>query len=146
MFFYFFLIGWGLNSLFMQAAGYPGVPGIFTPSQIEGWKKVTNAVHAKGGLILCQLWHVGRATTPGFLGGKTPLAPSDIPISGKALDGTEYADAPPRPMTVDDIKEVVLEYAAASKRAIDAGFDGVEIHGTVTTLLARSVIACPSRY
>ncbi|KAL6233795.1 hypothetical protein BDW75DRAFT_251811 [Aspergillus navahoensis] len=115
--------------LVVQAAGYPGVPGIFTPSQIAGWKKVTDAVHARGGLILCQLWHVGRATTPGFLGGKRPLAPSDIPISGPALDGTEYANAPPRPMTVDEIKDVVMEYAAASKRALEAGFDGVEIHG-----------------
>ncbi|KAL4971526.1 hypothetical protein BDW66DRAFT_155570 [Aspergillus desertorum] len=112
-----------------DAAGYPGVPGIFTQSQIAGWKKVTDAVHAKGGIILCQLWHVGRATTPGFLDGKTPLAPSNVPISGKALDRTEYANAPPRPMTVDEIKETVKEYAAASKRAIEAGFDGVEIHG-----------------
>ncbi|KAL4782313.1 hypothetical protein BJX76DRAFT_359022 [Aspergillus varians] len=112
-----------------SAAGYPGVPGIFTPSQITAWKKVTDAVHAKGALILCQLWHVGRATTPGFLGGQQTVSSSNIPISGKALDGTEYADAPPRPMTVDEIKETVAEYAAASKRAIEAGFDGVEIHG-----------------
>ncbi|KAL4802006.1 hypothetical protein BDV18DRAFT_69137 [Aspergillus unguis] len=112
-----------------SAAGYPGVPGIFTPSQITGWKKVTDAVHAKGGLILCQLWHVGRATTPGFLGGQGTVSSSDIPISGKALDGTEYAAAPPRAMTVDEIKDVVGEYAAASKRAVEAGFDGVEIHG-----------------
>ncbi|KAL4959703.1 alkene reductase [Aspergillus stella-maris] len=118
-----------------SAAGYPGVPGIFTPSQIAGWKKVTDAVHAKGGLILCQLWHVGRATTPGMLGGKQPVSSSDIPISGNAPDGTVFADAPPRPMTVDDIKETVAEYAAASKRAIEAGFDGVEIHGANGYLL-----------
>lgn len=113
-----------------QAAGYPGVPGIFTPSQIAGWKKVTDAVHAKGAVILCQLWHVGRATTPGWLGGRQTVSSSNIPISGKALDGSEYADAPPRPLTVDEIKQTVAEYAAASKRAIQAGFDGVEIHGT----------------
>ncbi|RDW61143.1 alkene reductase [Aspergillus mulundensis] len=112
-----------------DAAGYPGVPGIFTPSQIAGWKKVTDAVHAKGGIILCQLWHVGRATTPGMLGGKTPLAPSDIPMSGNALDGTVYADAPPKAMSVEEIKGTVEEYAAAAKRAMEAGFDGVEIHG-----------------
>ncbi|KAL4915021.1 hypothetical protein BDW62DRAFT_219678 [Aspergillus aurantiobrunneus] len=110
------------------AAGYPGVPGIFTASQIAGWKKVTDAVHAKGAVILCQLWHVGRATTPGWLGRQT-LSSSDIPISGNALDGTAYADAPPRAMTIDEIQDTVAEYAAAARRAVEAGFDGVEIHG-----------------
>lgn len=85
-------------------------------------------------MILCQLWHVGRATTPGWLGGRQTVSSSNIPISGKALDGTEYADAPPRPLTVDEIKQTVAEYAAASKRAMQAGFDGVEIHGTSTSL------------
>ncbi|KAL2812185.1 hypothetical protein BJX63DRAFT_397199 [Aspergillus granulosus] len=111
------------------AAGYPGVPGIFTPSQITAWKRVTDAVHAKGGIILLQLWHVGRATTPGMLGGVATVSSSDIPIAGKALDGTDYSSAPPKPMTLDEIKDTVQEYAAAAKRAIDAGFDGVEIHG-----------------
>ncbi|KAL3465223.1 hypothetical protein BJX64DRAFT_253428 [Aspergillus heterothallicus] len=110
------------------AAGYPGVPGIFTASQIAGWKRVTEAVHAKGAVILLQLWHVGRATTPGMLGGVATVSSSDIPISGTALDGTEYRAAPPRPMTIDEIKETVDEYAAAAMRAREAGFDGVEIH------------------
>ncbi|KAL2835329.1 hypothetical protein BJY01DRAFT_252749 [Aspergillus pseudoustus] len=111
------------------AAGYPGVPGIFTASQIAGWKRVTDAVHAKEGTILLQLWHVGRATTPGMLGGADTVSSSDIPISGNALDGSEYGAAPPRPMTVEEIKETVAEYAAAATRAREAGFDGVEIHG-----------------
>ncbi|EED15607.1 12-oxophytodienoate reductase opr, putative [Talaromyces stipitatus ATCC 10500] len=110
------------------AAGYPGVPGIFTPSQVAGWKKVTSAVHAKGAYIYCQLWHVGRATVPSFIEGKRALSATDVPISGKAMDGNEYATTPPRPMTVEEIQETVKEYAAASKRAIEAGFDGVEIH------------------
>ncbi|KAE8153023.1 hypothetical protein BDV25DRAFT_137263 [Aspergillus avenaceus] len=118
-----------------HAAGYPGVPGIFTPSQIAGWKKVTDAVHAKGGFILCQLWHVGRATVPAFIEGRQPLSSSDIPITGKALSGSEYADSPPRAMTVEEIGETVQEYAAAAKRAIEAGFDGVEIHGANGYLL-----------
>lgn len=117
------------------AAGYPGVPGIFTNSQIAGWKKVTDAVHAKGAYIYCQLWHVGRATVPSFIGGKQALSSSDIPISGNGLDGTEYAALPPRPMTVDEIQETVKEYAAAAKRAIEAGFDGVEVHGANGYLL-----------
>ncbi|KEF58500.1 uncharacterized protein A1O9_06426 [Exophiala aquamarina CBS 119918] len=117
------------------AAGYPGVPGIFTTEQIAGWRRVTNAVHAKGGFIFCQLWHVGRATVPSFLDGKDCVSSSNIPISGKALDGTEYAATPPRPMTVQEIQETVAEYAAAAKRAIEAGFDGVEIHGANGYLL-----------
>ncbi|KAJ5948478.1 hypothetical protein N7454_001785 [Penicillium verhagenii] len=117
------------------AAGYPGVPGIFTPSQIAGWKKITDAVHAKGGLILCQLWHVGRATVPSFLDGEQPVGASDIPISGNAMDGTEYAASPPRPMTVEEIQDVVKEYGAAAKRAMEAGFDGVEIHAANGYLL-----------
>ncbi|KAG2421291.1 hypothetical protein HFD88_005265 [Aspergillus terreus] len=117
------------------AAGYPGVPGIFTQSQIAGWKKVTDAVHAKGAFIFCQLWHVGRATVPSFLDGKQSVSSSSIPISGKALDGTEYAASPPKPLTAAEIEEVVQEYAAAAKRAMEAGFDGVEIHGANGYLL-----------
>ncbi|KAJ5583935.1 hypothetical protein N7450_006599 [Penicillium hetheringtonii] len=117
------------------AAGYPGVPGIFTDSQIAGWKKVTDAVHAKGAYIYCQLWHVGRATVPSFIDGKQALSSSDIPISGNGLDGTEYAAFPPRPMSIDEIQDTVKEYAAAAKRARAAGFDGVEVHGANGYLL-----------
>ncbi|KAF5014769.1 hypothetical protein F66182_14131, partial [Fusarium sp. NRRL 66182] len=118
-----------------QAAGYPGVAGIFTASQIAGWKKVTDAVHAKGGFIYCQLWHVGRATVPSFIEGKEVLGASDIPLTGKALDGNDYAATPPRPMTVDEIRGTIAEYAAAAKRSIEAGFDGVEIHAANGYLL-----------
>lgn len=90
---------------------------------------MTDAVHAKGAYIYCQLWHVGRATVPSFIEGKQALSASDIPISGKALDGSEYGATPPRPMGVEEIQETIQEYAAASKRAMEAGFDGVEIHG-----------------
>ncbi|KAJ5981751.1 hypothetical protein N7522_013379 [Penicillium canescens] len=118
-----------------HAAGYPGVPGIFTPSQIAGWKKVTDAVHAKGAFIYCQLWHVGRATVSSFIEGRDVLGASEIPITGNALDGSEYAASPPRPMTTEEIQETVKEYVAAAKRAREAGFDGVEIHGANGYLL-----------
>jgi 2,4-dienoyl-CoA reductase-like NADH-dependent reductase (Old Yellow Enzyme family) len=111
------------------AAGYPGVPGIFTQSQIAAWKKVTDAVHAKGGFIYCQLWHTGRATCPSLIEGNSSVSSSNIPITGKAIDGTEYSASPPKPMTVEQIEAEVKEYAAAAKRSIEAGFDGVEIHG-----------------
>lgn len=117
------------------AAGYRGSPGIFTSSQISGWKKVTDAVHAKGGYMFNQLWHVGRATTPGMLGGVPTVSSSNISISGKAVDGTDYADSPPKPLTPEEIKELVAEYAAAAKRSIEAGFDGVEIHAANGYLL-----------
>lgn len=117
------------------AAGYPGVPGIFTASQVSAWKKVTDAVHAKGGYIFLQLWHVGRATTPGLLGGASPVSSSTIPITGPALDGTDYAASPPKALTPEEIKDLVQEYAAAAKRSIEAGFDGVEIHGANGYLL-----------
>lgn len=89
---------------------------------------MTDAVHAKGGYIYNQLWHVGRATVPALIDGHTALSSSNIPIKGKALTGADYADTPPRPMTKADIAETVKEYAAAAKRSIEAGFDGVEIH------------------
>ncbi|OAX79189.1 hypothetical protein ACJ72_06494 [Emergomyces africanus] len=117
------------------AAGYPGVPGIFTPSQIAGWKRVTDAVHAKGGFIYCQLWHVGRATVPSLLDGRSPVSSSNIPMSGNALDGSKYADSPPKSLTVEEIQDLVAEYAAAAQRALEAGFDGVEIHGANGYLL-----------
>jgi 2,4-dienoyl-CoA reductase-like NADH-dependent reductase (Old Yellow Enzyme family) len=116
--------------MWSQASGYPGLPGVFTTGQLAGWKRVTEAVHAKGGLIYCQLWHVGRATVPALIEGNQTISSSDISITGKAVDGSEYSASPPRPMTVEEIKEVTAEFAAAAKRCVEhAGFDGVEIHG-----------------
>ena len=97
---------------------------------MEGWKRVTDAVHAKGGFIYCQIWHVGRGTVPALIEGNQTWSSSDIPIKGKAVNGDEYADFPPRPMTVEEINGVVTNFADAAKRCVeDAGFDGVEIHG-----------------
>jgi 2,4-dienoyl-CoA reductase-like NADH-dependent reductase (Old Yellow Enzyme family) len=117
-----------------NASAYPGTPGIFTPSQIAGWRKVTDAVHAKGGYIFCQLWHTGRASGPNMLGGETPLSSTSSPMGGKYLDGQDCAENPPRPMTIDEIHATTTEWAAAAKRAIDAGFDGVEVHSMFSTL------------
>ncbi|EKG22108.1 NADH:flavin oxidoreductase/NADH oxidase [Macrophomina phaseolina MS6] len=118
------------------AGGYPGVPGVFTASQLAGWKKVTDAVHSKGGYIFSQLWHTGRASPPSFRAGAQPVSSSTHPISGNALDGTAYADNPPRPLTVPEIHALTAEWAAAARRAVDeAGFDGVEIHGANGYLL-----------
>jgi 2,4-dienoyl-CoA reductase-like NADH-dependent reductase (Old Yellow Enzyme family) len=102
---------------------------VFTDGQLTGWRRVTDAVHAKGGFIYCQIWHVGRGTVPALIEGNQTLSSSDIPIKGKAVNGDEYSDYPPRPMTIDEIKDVTNTFAEAAKRCIGAGFDGVEIHG-----------------
>ncbi|XDG09860.1 hypothetical protein ABKA04_009475 [Annulohypoxylon sp. FPYF3050] len=112
----------------LYASGYPGIPGIFTSSQISGWKKVTDAVHRKGGYIFLQIWHTGRASPPSFRGGKPSISSSNHPMDGDWLDGTSCASSPPSPMTVDEIQAVVKDFAAAAQNAVQAGFDGVEIH------------------
>ncbi|KAK2044843.1 NADH:flavin oxidoreductase/NADH oxidase [Colletotrichum somersetense] len=122
----------------LDASAYPGVPGVFTESQLQGWRKVTDAVHSKGGFIFVQLWHTGRASSAGMRGGKTPVSSGSKPMDGKYLDGTECNDGPPRPLTVDEIHGLTAEWAAASKRAVEvAGFDGVEIHGANGYLLEQ---------
>jgi 2,4-dienoyl-CoA reductase-like NADH-dependent reductase (Old Yellow Enzyme family) len=72
----------------LDASAYPRVPGVFSDSQLQGWRKVTDAVHAKGGFIFCQLWHTGRASSAGMRGGNQPISSGVIPMSGKYLDGT----------------------------------------------------------
>jgi N-ethylmaleimide reductase len=110
--------------------GYPYTPGIYNDAQIEGWKKITTAVHEKGGLIYLQLWHVGRVSHSSFLNGKLPVAPSAVKIDGKHYtpEGMQPFETP-RALEPDEIKEIVKEYVQAAKNAIKAGFDGVEIHG-----------------
>lgn len=114
-----------------EGHGWNGAPGIFTDAQERGWKQVTEAVHQSGGAIYLQLWHMGRVSHPDFQpGGALPLGPSAVAAKGDAHtpQGTKpYVT--PRVMTEDDIARTVRDYANAAKRAIAAGFDGVEIHG-----------------
>lgn len=113
----------------LNASAYPGVPGVFTKTQLAGWRKVTDAVHAKGGFIYSQLWHTGRASSTGMRGGEKCVSSSNLPMDGTYLDGVKCEDDPPRPLTIDEIHGLTQEWAAAAKRAVDeAGFDGVEIH------------------
>nr|GME05982.1 12-oxophytodienoate reductase 3 [Ipomoea batatas] len=116
------------------SAGFPHVPGIFTKEQVEAWKKVVDAVHAKGAIIFCQLWHVGRASHQVYQpGGSAPISSTDKPISKRwrilMPDGTHGIYPKPRVVGVDDIANVVDYYRIAAINAIEAGFDGVEIHG-----------------
>ncbi|MFT4152137.1 MAG: alkene reductase [Paracoccaceae bacterium] len=109
--------------------GYMDTPGIHSAEQVAAWRKVTDAVHAAGGKIVVQLWHVGRISHPDLLGGRAPLAPSAIRANGKTFVGGEYIPlGEPRAMTVEEIAATVQDYRHAARNAIEAGFDGVEIH------------------
>lgn len=117
--------------------GYPATPGIHNPDQVEGWKKVTQAVHDKGGRIFCQLWHVGRISHPSLLPNNTlPVAPSAIKPAGQAFTYEGLQDfVTPRELTVDELPGIVADYVQATKYALEAGFDGVEVHAANGYLL-----------
>lgn len=112
--------------------GYPRIPGIHSAAQTEGWKLITNAVHARGGRIFVQLMHCGRVGNALNLPpGAELMAPSQVAVSGSIWTDTqgEQPYGTPREMTGDDIRKTIGEYAVAARNAISAGFDGVEIHG-----------------
>jgi N-ethylmaleimide reductase len=114
--------------------GSPGVPGIYTEQQIRGWREVVDAVHAKGGVIFLQLWHVGRVSHSSFQpGGVLPVAPSAVAISADfktaTADGKVVPYETPRALETGEIPGVIDAYRQAAKNALKAGFDGVEVHG-----------------
>lgn len=111
--------------------GYVGAPGIYCDSQIAGWRRVTDAVHAKGGHIFLQLWHVGRQSHTDLQpNGDAPVAPSAIPADGHAYSKTgEVPFSMPRALELHGIPPIIEEFRAGAERALHAGFDGVEIHG-----------------
>lgn len=113
-----------------EGHGYPRTPGIYTPEQIAGWKKVTQAVHDAGGKIAIQLWHVGRISHPDLqLNQAAPVAPSAIKPAGQTFTGTAMKDfVTPRALETAEIQKLVGTYAQAAKNAMQAGFDGIEIH------------------
>ena len=116
--------------------GYPLLPGIYTDAQVAGWKKVTDAVHAKGGKIVIQLWHVGRISHPTLLNGAIPVAPSAVKPAGKAFTFNGLVDyVEPRALDASELPGIVADYVQASQNAIKAGFDGVEIHSANGYLL-----------
>ena len=119
-----------------QGIGYPCTPGIHTPEQVQGWQKVTKAVHDKGGKIFLQLWHVGRISHSAYHNGDLPVAPSAIKPSGEVytFEGMKAFETP-RELIAEEIKEIVKQYATAASNAIEAGFDGVEIHSANGYLL-----------
>lgn len=120
-----------------MAHGYPALPGIYTDAQIAGWKKVTDAVHAKGGKIVLQLWHVGRISHPSLLPNNAlPVAPSAIKPAGMAFTYQGLVDfVEPRALDASELPGIVADYVHATKAALAAGFDGVEVHAANGYLL-----------
>lgn len=113
-----------------QGVGYLHTPGIHSEPQIAGWKKVTDAVHAKGGRIFIQLWHVGAVSHPDFHHGELPVSASDFNPGAKLYTASGLRDTvAARALTDAEIKTIVQDFAQAAKNAMRAGFDGVEIHG-----------------
>jgi len=113
-----------------QGQGYPGTPGIFSPAQVEGWTRATAGVHAAGGKIFCQLWHVGRVSHPLLQPeGALPVAPSALAPAGQLW--TPEGMRPfvtPRTLTTEEIAGLIEDYRTAAANALRAGFDGVELH------------------
>jgi len=124
------------TSVTPMGVGYPNTPGIWSEDQVTGWRKVTQAVHAEGGKILLQLWHVGRISDPVYLEGELPVAPSAIRPEGHvSLIRPKKEYVTPRALTLDEIPELVEAYRRGAENARRAGFDGVEIHGANGYLL-----------
>lgn len=119
-----------------MGVGYAGTPGIWSEEQVEGWKKITSAVHDAGGRILMQLWHVGRISDPIFLNGELPVAPSAIKPSGHVSLVRPMKDyVTPRELRTDELAGIVKAFRVGAENAKKAGFDGVEIHGANGYLL-----------
>ena len=113
-----------------MGVGYADTPGIWSEAQVQGWRGVTDAVHAAGGRMVLQLWHVGRISDPMFLDGRLPVAPSAIaPAGNVSLVRPPKAFVTPRALETRELPQIVEAYRRGAENARRAGFDGVEIHG-----------------
>jgi len=119
--------------------GYINTPGIYSPEQVSAWREVTGAVHAAGGKIVLQLWHVGRISHTSFLpGGVAPVSSTNRAANAKTFTTEGYSDvSTPRALRDDELPALVEDYRKAARNAIDAGFDGVEVHAANTYLLEQ---------
>ncbi|XP_045816695.1 12-oxophytodienoate reductase 2-like isoform X1 [Trifolium pratense] len=123
------------------AQGFPNTPGIWTKEQVEAWKPIVDAVHAKGGTFFCQIWHVGRVSDSVYQpNGQAPISSTDKPLLTPQIggDGVEIPQfTPPRRLRTEEIPNIVKHFRLAARNAIEAGFDGVEIHGAHGYLLEQ---------
>ena len=126
-----------------QGRGYPWTPGIWSAAQVDGWRLVTDAVHAAGGRIVCQLWHCGRLSLPDFHGGALPVAPSAIDPQWKMFSPQGMKPTvTPRALAGAEIAAIVEDFGRAARNAVAAGFDGVEIHSSNGYLIHQFLAAC----
>ena len=131
------------SPVMVTGRGNPATPGIYSDEQIRGWRGVVDAVHAKGGVIFLQLWHVGRVSHSSFQpGGVLPVAPSAVPIVGNGMmamtaDGKVVPYETPRALETEEVAGIVEAFRQAARNALTAGFDGVEIHGANGYLLEQ---------
>jgi N-ethylmaleimide reductase len=118
------------TAISVTGRGYFGAPGIYSDQQVAGWRRITDAVHAKGGKIVLQLWHVGRTSHIDMTDGAIPIGPSeDAPYEGKAFTKNGWVPVTPnRSLQVEEIPALLADYRQAARRAKEAGFDGVELH------------------
>jgi N-ethylmaleimide reductase len=125
------------SQISQQGQGYQDTPGIYSKEQVAGWRKVTDRVHARGGRIFIQLWHVGRISHTSLQpDGGTPVAPSAIRAKGKTFVGGTFADvSEPRALALEEIPGIIESFRRGAANALAAGFDGVEIHGANGYLL-----------
>ena len=125
-----------------MAKGYVRTPGVYTPEQVESWRPVADAVHARGGKVFMQLFHTGRIALPDFLpGGAQPVAPSAVRAQGRNYTDEGMKEfVTPRELTVGEIKQTVRDFAAAAANAIEAGFDGVELHAASGYLVQQFLL------
>jgi N-ethylmaleimide reductase len=113
-----------------QGHGIIRCPGLRRDDQIAGWRRVTDAVHAAGGPLYCQIWHCGRIAHPDMRGGEAPTGPSPIPATGDFFLPSGKVEFPvPRELSIEEIPGIVASFAQATRNARAAGFDGVELHG-----------------
>ena len=112
-----------------KSRGYLGAPGLYDDAQVAGWKAITDLVHGKGAKIFSQLWHVGRVAHEDLIGGDTPIGPSVVPYDGVSFTQNGWVPVTPnRVLHLGEIAGIVSDYRAAAERALEAGFDGIEIH------------------
>jgi len=119
-----------------EGRGYPGQPGIVTEEQAASWRRVADAVHERGGLVVMQVMHAGRVAHPAVTGTERVVAPSAVRLSGEAHTAQgKLAYTEPHALTTDEVRQVVADHVAAARRAVDAGLDGVELHSANGYLL-----------
>src|SRR6202171_5478176 len=121
-----------------EGFGWADTPGLWSAEQVRGWRRVTDAVHAAGGRIIAQLWHTGAISHPDLRDGLPPLSASDVdPLQVSVTPGGRKPTVTPRPMTKDEIRQTVADYARAARNAMEARFDGVQILANYLYLIAQ---------